>query len=751
MHTAVNEIYDQLWESLISNLNLDLFEEEEIEEVLHDIKALDAVYRQKSLALCVSLSQSASGLVPSILRRIKSASRYLSPHEMEGWVTHAFDVYESKGMDAFFQFLSRTDEEDLIRFKTLDGLHLNTVISLLETYLTGISGLPLKIAPDDELYTDTDSVFLPPVINLYDDTNKNFFLYKLMAAHQWAQISLGTLTPPSDIVQSFFNGDTGNSPDIHQLFMQLSDRDLALDLYNLLDAFRRDTFLNRELPGLMRVAQSMKEDIFRKSPPINALSSKTSFMEGLYQYYLSGGVKTCHADYVEKMVSFITSMKTTDDELERIRLFIEIYDYVSRLEGTYERRNFMFLGTIKPENVSRCLKARKNEKRNRLETIIAKIVDMPDVAIETLLGSGGGEVFPDDHEPSRDAVFFQIKGKLFQLDRESSELIQESTIFSDGILLDSSSVTDAKAVISLKNLLNSEEMENVQGGVQYDEWDFRRNDYKKGWCHLFEQDIPNGDEPFVEMTLRRYGGYVKTLRRKFELLKKELKLLRRQKEGDDVDIDAVIEAFADMRAGLSPSQNLFVKLDRRARNIAALFLLDMSGSTKGWINRAEKEALVLMCEALEALGDQYSIYGFSGIARTKNDFYRIKNFNEHYSAEVKKRIAGIIPQDYTRMGPPIRHATRILSNVDARTKLLITLSDGHPEDRDAYRGEYGIEDTRKALIESKQKGIQPFCITIDKEASTYLPHMFGEVSYVVLDDVRKLPNKITEIYRKLTT
>jgi nitric oxide reductase NorD protein len=103
------------------------------------------------------------------------------------------------------------------------------------------------------------------------------------------------------------------------------------------------------------------------------------------------------------------------------------------------------------------------------------------------------------------------------------------------------------------------------------------------------------------------------------------------------------------------------------------------------------------------------------------------------------------------MGPPIRHASHILNEIDARTKLLITLSDGHPEDRDGYRGDYGIEDTRRALIEAKERGIQPFCITIDKEASSYLPHMFGEVSYVVLDDVRRLPNKITEIYRKLTT
>ena len=190
---------------------------------------------------------------------------------------------------------------------------------------------------------------------------------------------------------------------------------------------------------------------------------------------------------------------------------------------------------------------------------------------------------------------------------------------------------------------------------------------------------------------------------------------------------------------------------REERDVATLFLLDMSGSTKGWINEAEKESLVLMAEALETLGDRYAIFGFSGMTRTKCDFYQIKGFEEPYGETVKKRISGISPKDYTRMGPPIRHSIKILKAVEARTKLFITLSDGKPEDYDAYKGDYAIEDTRKALIEAKEQGIHSFCITIDKEAASYLRHMYGEVNYVVIDDVRKLPDRITEIYRRLTT
>ncbi len=106
------------------------------------------------------------------------------------------------------------------------------------------------------------------------------------------------------------------------------------------------------------------------------------------------------------------------------------------------------------------------------------------------------------------------------------------------------------------------------------------------------------------------------------------------------------------------------------------------------------------------------------MTRNKIEYYRIKSFDETYDSAVKQRIAGILPKDYTRMGPPVRHSTRILKAVDARTKLLIVLSDGKPEDWDAYKGIYGIEDSRRALIEAKEEGIHVFCITIDKKAAS---------------------------------
>ena len=235
------------------------------------------------------------------------------------------------------------------------------------------------------------------------------------------------------------------------------------------------------------------------------------------------------------------------------------------------------------------------------------------------------------------------------------------------------------------------------------------------------------------------------------MLRSKERFIKRQRDGDDIDLDALIDSIADTRAGKAPSERLFIRLQRDERDIAVLFLVDMSSSTEGWINQALKEALILMGEALHVLGDRFAIYGFSGMRRMRSDFYRVKTFDEPYNNDIKDRIAAIGPQEYTRMGPAIRHAVELLRNVEAKVRLLVTLSDGKPEDYDDYKGEYAIEDTRHALIEAKGAGIHPFCITIDKQAHDYIGHMYGEVNYIFVDEVRKLPLRLPEIYRVLTT
>jgi nitric oxide reductase NorD protein len=208
--------------------------------------------------------------------------------------------------------------------------------------------------------------------------------------------------------------------------------------------------------------------------------------------------------------------------------------------------------------------------------------------------------------------------------------------------------------------------ELAPGPLVYDEWDFRRAGFRKNWCNLLKKELTPVTSTFMEATLAKHRGALIRLKKEFEMLRTQERFVKRQREGDEIDLEAVIDSLADSRAGLAPSEKLFIRLQRDERDIAAIFLVDMSSSTEGWVNKALKESLVLMSEALEMLGDRYAIYGFSGMRRLRSELYHIKHLEERYSEAVRGRIAAITPVDYTRMGPPIRHATSMLCQVEAR-------------------------------------------------------------------------------------
>jgi nitric oxide reductase NorD protein len=286
--------------------------------------------------------------------------------------------------------------------------------------------------------------------------------------------------------------------------------------------------------------------------------------------------------------------------------------------------------------------------------------------------------------------------------------------------------------------------------ISYDEWDYRRHGYRKNWCSLRERPLLGVRSDFYSTTLEKYRGPLFKIRRQFEMMNTREHFARRRRHGDDLDLDALIDSLGDQKAGLAPSEKVFVRLICNERSIATLFLVDMSNSTEGWIGVVIKEALLLMCEAMEVIGDKYGIYGFSGMRRMRSEVYRIKDLSEMYSRDVKQRLAAIAPMEYTRMGPPIRHMIKKFKDVDTKSRLLIILSDGKPEDYDDYKGQYAIEDTRKALAEARGNGIHPYCITIDRVAHEYLEHLFGRGNYTYVKKIEQLPARLADIYRLLT-
>ena len=288
----------------------------------------------------------------------------------------------------------------------------------------------------------------------------------------------------------------------------------------------------------------------------------------------------------------------------------------------------------------------------------------------------------------------------------------------------------------------------------YPEWDYRKNILRDGYSRLAEVELEGGDIDFVKKILREKHGVIKEVRRKFEMLTPEVRMTNRQFEGDQVDIDAAVEALVDLRAGGQAGDKLYRSSRNTERSLSVLFLVDLSMSTDAWVKDKrvidhEKEALVVLCEVMDKLKDGYAIYGFSGKTRKGVSFFKIKGFEESYNEKVKRRIGGLIPYQYTRMGPAVRHAAHILNKESSMAKLLFIISDGKPNDMDAYEGKYGVEDTRMAIKGAEREGVIPFCLTVDSKSQDYLPRIFGKGNYVALAGTDKLSKKLPEFYGKI--
>ena len=361
---------------------------------------------------------------------------------------------------------------------------------------------------------------------------------------------------------------------------------------------------------------------------------------------------------------------------------------------------------------------------------------------------------PDIGEPSPDEVAQQTESATEDVDEGDAAADTKS---------DEESTAGGKTPESATDAVPQAESETEEDlGEQtflYDEWDYRIEDYRPAWCTLREQRASRTQEAFVAATFHEFGGIVSQIRRNFQLMRPErLRKMRFQTEGDDLDTDGLVEYVVEKRAKIAPSGRVYIKRDKKDRDVATAFLVDMSSSTDRKIDGRkriidiEKEALLLMCEALEAIRDDYAIYGFSGSGRDDAQFYVVKELGEKYDDRVKGRIGGIYARQKTRMGPAIRHATRRLVAADAAVKLMILLTDGKPYDSDTYQdNKYAQEDTQVALREARREKIHLFCVTVDQEAADYLPHMYSDANFVIIDDVRTLPHKLPQLYRRLTT
>lgn len=303
---------------------------------------------------------------------------------------------------------------------------------------------------------------------------------------------------------------------------------------------------------------------------------------------------------------------------------------------------------------------------------------------------------------------------------------------------------------------NSDVPDDPGPGVTYPEWDDREQRYRRDAATVRERVADEADTTWAADTLRANAPIVRRIRERFEPLRAQRMRLNQQRDGEELDLQACIQAMVDARTGHTPSDRLYLSVRPARRAMTICLLVDVSGSTEQQLASGqrivdvEREAVLLASEAFDVLGDDYALLTFSSRGGRNVRIGTLKDFQERNGTAVRRRIGSIEPGNNTRLGAAVRHATARLSQQPQGRRLLLMLSDGRPNDFDGYYETVGVEDSRQAINEARAQGVIPFCLTIDREdGPEYLPRIFGPTGYTVLREPEQLPLALVRVVRQL--
>jgi hypothetical protein len=723
---------------------------------------------RRTLALTSEVARSDSEAALACLRSSTKALRTVSIEQFEAWARAGLITGNVGARRSYYALETRSSNDAL--HAGGEGLALESVQHLLRLYVEALTGRvveiqPLAAVPVESRIGDGRTIHLPSFVAEFGDEELDFRLYKVLAAHAAGQIEFGTYDSDTGDLRAAFATITelyspegqdardafaldgyipgaGASGDERRAGQVAGEaragmpalRDnrrilnlfpiprLARRIFSTLENGRIDRRLRRTYRGLARDLDLIREHLRSRRPRIVDLPAALVPFELLFQVTLLDGALDDAREFYRQIVS----------ELETI-----VAAYLLRGDATVADT---LMATTRVYALFQSISLEDSEQQ----------VEVPE------------ELDEEDQSKATQEMLAQRDANRQPQRRDARELFNAWNTDAEGEFDE----LDGSAAWS-EGELPEQGLEAGEVAFNYDEWDRDLVDHRVGWCRVIEKKVKRGDRAFVDQTRERHKGAISSIRHQFQLMKPEdLIRMANELDGEDYDLNAVIDYIIDRRVDGHQSERIYTKRLRRRRDVAVSFLLDQSSSTARTIGRhplqpythpgrriieIEKEGLVLMSEALEAVGDMYSINGFTSEGRRNVKFYIVKDFGEPYSDEVMRRIGGITFQNNTRLGAAIRHAAAKLARQEARTRLLIVLSDGRPYDHDYGDARYAREDTREALQQAKTQGITPFCITIDRESESELRDLYGEIGYTIIDDVLSLPERMPGIYRRLTT
>ena len=630
----------------------------------------------------------------------------------------------------------------------------------------------------DEIRSDVVSfngkdIFLPESVSRFDDQQENFDFYRVSLLHQIGFLEFGCFE---------------NISRVRSHLAEFSHLGLAEVVFSAVENARVDWLLEHHYPGIRKAIATQKQRAWYDRNKL-LVSNLQQLLEALIGIGLDARFELRVRDQLIALTRDLWSCfapvrlpeASLDDSLLVTSHCYELiisYLHSSTFSLVDDQVDIFVLDEI-PEPVAfrGDMDLGKVETTLKIEALLNEMEEaLGDVKDTWSIGSGDNDQID---------LSELIEGDVAE---GASMTIEELSRHIDVHNLDLESASAKQTATLMGGIAAGKKEADVH---RYDEWDYSINDYRSSWCTLFEYKVMEEDEEYFSRTLSENEALMQKMRHQLNRVRPEmLKKVRGFPEGEELDLESSVDFLVDRRARLTPDEKIYIQRRRKERDVATLFLLDMSASTddiiadpdkepvidgetededrmmeyfqmrKAYEESArriidlEKQSVILMSESLENLGDIYSVCGFSGYGRERVDYYRFKGFDDQLDEVAKRRIGGMKPCRSTRMGAPIRHASRQLLETGSRIKALIMISDGYPQDHDygADRNsrEYGLMDTMKALTEARQQGLLTYCLTVDPSGHDYLREMCPEGQYMVIQDIDQLPEELSRVYRSLT-
>jgi nitric oxide reductase NorD protein len=282
----------------------------------------------------------------------------------------------------------------------------------------------------------------------------------------------------------------------------------------------------------------------------------------------------------------------------------------------------------------------------------------------------------------------------------------------------------------------------------YPEWDARSGVLRRDWCTLHEHGVPlpagspPQRPPHRALPLHRRQGMGRRL--------------RRQPEGVQLDLDALVEDEVLRRLRLGPSGRIFQRPGTALPALSLLLLIDSSLSTAAAASaetgpsllQLEQEAAWLLARSVATTGSRLAIHAFNSDTRAQVHYRRLLDFGTRPDAVALAPLQTLRSAYSTRLGAALRHAGTVLAAETGPRRVLLVLTDGSPSDVDVHDPRHLVEDARHAVQDLRARGLRVHGLVVDEAAAEDARRIFGPGHYRIARSALQLAHQLTALHAR---